>query len=334
MKSGPSKRARWVIASSWVLGLLMALLFVSALIGTAKALPTFLRSIDTQSRLIARGTAHCSATVVSDQALLVWTITGVDAAKSTLVSEVRLVVPVAVIKQLDGAATATLTPSFLGVFQVVPDIPVDPDPVSSPQVRAQDMFVDSHGNLVGPRLTLTSDANGDSSSYPIDVYSLDSEVRLVYRDTSGDHEVPVVVSFDCRRAQTSGFEMTATSQAWAADGVNTIGHVQVKILAARERGGRVALGCVVVVSLVVGLFAFRQAKTRPTSGQNALLAATTALALIQVRPVIVPSLAGVWTITDRVLFLVIVVSASVFVYPMNGSDDGALELTDGNAHDA
>jgi hypothetical protein len=97
----------------------------------------------------------------------------------------------------------------------------------------------------------------------------------------------------------------------------------VTIIAARERGGRVALVCVVAVSSLIGLFALNYSRHRPTQGQTALLATLTALALIQVRPVIVPGIVGVWTLTDRVLFLVIVVSAVLFVHPMSATDDGA-----------
>lgn len=324
-----------------VLAVLASALAVSGIIAAVGAVPDFLAAVDSPARLLVRGEPECSSPHVDQLPALVWTIQSLDPSAGLLHSTVRLIVPQAVVRSINPAATddGPLGDQFSGAFQIVPNLEISTDPSLVPVIRAGDMFRNSEG-LVSAQLALTSEVTGSAKNYPMDVYVLRSAIRLFYVSDGGPTPLQFTISFDCRGAGLAGYEICASTSDGGTCGAKRASalaepaadRVMVNIEVARDSGGRIAILAVVTVSLMIGLYAFRFARRHATNGQNALLAALTALALIQVRPVIVPNIVGVWTITDRILFFVIVLSAIAFVFPSGPADDGSMSTTDPSSH--
>lgn len=244
-----------------------------------------------------------------------------DVASQTLTSQFRLIISKNDFGRLEIPSSGSADSDRY--FQIVPDTGLAANTTGIESIDARD-FYQRNDKFVSTPITIQSTLSGDSSQFPVDKYLLDSGLSLYFRiesqdQTSVGRDDTILPRAFMLRVDCSGFAQSGLLIDFRIDPPETGDRTSVHIAIARSGNSRFAIFASVFVSIVIGLFAYNTSKSRLTDGHAALVSVVSALALIQIRPIIVPGLSGVWTIADSILYLMILGSCSVLVVPKAGA---------------
>jgi hypothetical protein len=252
-----------------------------------------------------------SCSVISGSGTTVYlTVGSFDAASAFLRSSVQVELPYQELARLVGNIEGTSWPAGVEAQLVVDRGLAFDQAAVTPMTRLNSY--QSERAWIGPLLSIESQVAGFSPDFPLDKYTTDANVRLALVWSDGSRAplpVPVKLVLDCRPVTRNGWQVSPRID------VGPDGDATVQLRLARQAGARWAIFVVALVTATTGGLALSWSRRNPTKGNDSLLTVLGTIALVQARPVIVPNLTPVWTITDRVLAVLICFAASVTLVP-------------------